>query len=88
MGYLNKLFAIGRVGKIYPSSTFQNGDKVVRFSLACSKVYKNANGETVEITKWWSIVAKNITKNGGKTTVSYQDDLDRFLPKSKVHLIA
>ena len=35
-----------------------------------------------------SIVAKNITKNGGKTTVSYQDDLDRFLPKSKVHLIA
>lgn len=59
MGYLNKLFAIGRVGKIYPSSTFQNGDKVVRFSLACSKVYKNANGETVEITKWWSIVAKN-----------------------------
>lgn len=35
-----------------------------------------------------SIVAKNITKNGGKTTVSYLDNLDRFLPKSKVHLIA
>lgn len=59
MAYLNKLFAIGRVGKIYPSNTFQNGDKVVRFSLACGKTYRNSNGDTVEQTKWWSLIAKN-----------------------------
>ncbi len=35
-----------------------------------------------------SIVAQNIRKNGGKTTISYMEELDRFLPRTKVHLIA
>ena len=34
------------------------------------------------------IVAQNIRKAGGKITVTYQDDVDRFLPATKVHLIA
>ena len=34
------------------------------------------------------IVAQNINKNGGKITVTYQEDVDRFLPATKVHLIA
>lgn len=34
-----------------------------------------------------SIVAGNIRKTGGKTTVSYNEDADRFLPPTKVHLI-
>lgn len=34
-----------------------------------------------------SIVAGNIRKNGGKTTVSYNEEVDRFLPTTKVHLI-
>ncbi len=34
------------------------------------------------------IVAQNIRKNGGKITVTYGDDVDRFLPNTKVHLIA
>ena len=35
-----------------------------------------------------SIVGKNIRKAGGKITVCYEEDLDRFLPKTKVRLIA
>jgi len=34
------------------------------------------------------IVAQNIRKAGGKITVTYSDDVDRFLPATKVHLIA
>ena len=34
------------------------------------------------------IVAQNIRKTGGKITVTYQEDIDRFLPTTKVHLIA
>ena len=34
------------------------------------------------------IVAQNIRKAGGKITVTYRDDVDRFLPATKVHLIA
>ena len=44
------------------------------------------NGNGVEITG--SIVAQNIRKSGGKTTISYEKDLDRFLPQSKVRLVA
>ena len=35
-----------------------------------------------------SIVAQNIRKAGGKTSVSYDETVDRFLPLTKVHLIA
>ena len=35
-----------------------------------------------------SIIAQNIRKTGGKTTVTYQAKTDRFLPATKVHLIA
>lgn len=34
------------------------------------------------------IVAQNIRKAGGKITVTYQNNVDRFLPTTKVHLIA
>lgn len=34
------------------------------------------------------IVAQNIRKTGGKITVTYREDVDRFLPTTKVHLIA
>ena len=34
------------------------------------------------------IVAQNIRKTGGKITVTYRENVDRFLPTTKVHLIA
>lgn len=44
------------------------------------------NGNDAEFVG--SIVAQNIRKAGGKITVSYNEDVDRFLPTTKVHLIA
>ena len=43
------------------------------------------NGNDAEFVG--SIIAQNILKNGGKITVRYMEDTDRFLPLSKVHLI-
>ena len=34
-----------------------------------------------------SIIAQNIRKNGGKTTINYTSNLDRYLPDTKVFLI-
>ncbi len=44
------------------------------------------NGNNANFTG--QIVAQNIRKSGGKITVAYQEDIDRFLPITKVHLIA
>lgn len=44
------------------------------------------NGNNAEFVG--SIVGQNIRKTGGKTTVRYYEDADRFLPTTKVHLIA
>lgn len=44
------------------------------------------NGNDAEFVG--SIVGQNIRKAGGKISVSYYEDADRFLPKTKVHLIA
>jgi len=35
-----------------------------------------------------SLIAQNITINGGSGKISYLDDLDRVLPSTKVHLVA
>jgi len=39
------------------SATFDNGKMKVRFSLATSENYRNANGERVQETQWHNIVA-------------------------------
>lgn len=44
------------------------------------------NGNDASFTG--QIVAQNIRKTGGKITITYQEDIDRFLPTTKVHLIA
>ena len=44
------------------------------------------NGNDAEFVG--QIIARNIRKSGGKITVTYQDNVDRFLPATKVHLIA
>ncbi len=45
----------------------------------------NLNGNDAEFVG--SIVAQNIRKTGGKITVSYYENADRYLPTTKVHLI-
>lgn len=57
MAFLNKVMLIGNIGKdpeIRMSPT--SGKKCVRFSLATSKRYRDANGEQKEQTEWHNIV--------------------------------
>ena len=57
MAYLNKVMLIGNIGKdpeirVNPTS----GKKVVKFSLATSKRYRDNNGEQKEQTEWHNVV--------------------------------
>lgn len=57
MPFLNKVMLIGNIGKdpeirVSPTS----GKKVVKFSLATSKRYRDNNGEQKELTEWHTIV--------------------------------
>lgn len=57
MAYLNKVMLIGNLGKdpeirVSPST----GSKVVNFSLATSRRYRDNNGEQKEDTQWHNIV--------------------------------
>jgi single-strand DNA-binding protein len=53
---MNTVILIGRAGKDAEAIHFDNGGKLVKFSLATSEHYKNAAGEKVEETTWHNIV--------------------------------
>ena len=44
----NKVQLIGHIGKAPEILTFENGNKMAKFSLATNENYKNAKGEKVE----------------------------------------
>ena len=57
MAFLNKVMLMGNIGKdpeirVNPTS----GRKVVKFSLATSKRYRDNNGEQKEQTEWHNVV--------------------------------
>lgn len=57
MPYLNKVQLIGNLGKDPEIRVSQaSGKKVVSFSLATSRRYRDANGEQKEDTQWHNIV--------------------------------
>lgn len=56
MAFLNKVMLIGNIGKDPDIKTLQSGKKVVSFSLATSKRYRDNNGEQKEETQWHNIV--------------------------------
>ena len=56
MAFLNKVMLIGNIGKDPDIKTLQSGRKVVSFSLATSKRYRDNNGEQKEETQWHNIV--------------------------------
>lgn len=53
----NKVQLIGRLGAKPEVRTTENGKKLVRFSLATSESYRNANGDKVTDTQWHQVVA-------------------------------
>lgn len=57
MAYLNKVMLIGNIGRDPEIRVAgQTGKKVVRFSLATTRRYRDNNGETKEQTDWHNIV--------------------------------
>ena len=57
MAYLNKCMLIGNIGKDPEIRVNQaSGKKVVSFSLATSRRYRDNNGEQKEDTQWHNIV--------------------------------
>lgn len=57
MAYLNKVMVIGNVGQEPKIFSFQNGKKKASFSVACSRHYRDTNGEQKEQTTWVNCAA-------------------------------
>lgn len=66
MASVNKVIIVGNIGKDPVVRSFNNGGKVVQFSVATSKKYRNANGEMKEETAWHNI------RIAGKSAESFE----------------
>ncbi|MFC2138681.1 single-stranded DNA-binding protein [Bacteroidota bacterium] len=53
----NRVQLIGNLGNDPEIKKFENNRTLVKFSLATSENYKNANGEKVQETQWHNIIA-------------------------------
>ena len=53
----NKVQLIGHVGNKPEIRKFDEGKKLVRFSVATNETYRNAKGEKVTETQWHNLVA-------------------------------
>ena len=51
----NKITLVGNVGQDPEVKTFDNGGRIVRFTLATSERWKNKEGEKQEKTEWHNI---------------------------------
>ena len=55
MAYLNKVFLLGNLGRDPEITVTQNEKKFARFTLATTKRFRAADGETKEDTQWHSV---------------------------------
>ena len=53
----NKAQLIGNLGNAPEIRNTESGKKLVRFSLATSEMYRNAQGDKVKETQWHNLVA-------------------------------
>ena len=59
-GSVNKVILVGNLGKDPESRSFQNGGKVVSFTMATSETWSDrASGERKEKTEWHNVVIRN-----------------------------
>ena len=54
---MNKAIIVGRIGKDPEIKYTPSGDAVCEFSMAVSENYKDKNGDKVQATEWFKIVA-------------------------------
>lgn len=86
MSGVQKIILIGNLGKDPETTKFDNGNKVVRFSLAVGESYKNKQGEKVENTEWFNIeifgklgdVAERYLTKGSKVYVEGKQRTSRW----------
>ena len=84
----NQVQLIGRLGMDPEIITFDNGNRLAKFSLATDDSYKDKQGEKVERTQWHNVIVqgglvqivenyvnkgKEIAVQGKITNRSYQD---------------
>jgi len=84
----NQVQLIGRLGQDPEIVTFDNGNKLAKFSLATDDSYKDKQGEKVERTQWHNVIVtgglvqvvesyiakgKEIAVQGKLTNRSYED---------------
>ncbi|MEM9716233.1 MAG: single-stranded DNA-binding protein [Pseudomonadota bacterium] len=91
-GSLNKVMLIGNLGRDPEVRTFQNGGKVVNFSIATSERWRDkASGEQRERTQWHNIavfneplgrIAEQYLKKGSKVFVEGQLETRKWQDQS------
>jgi len=54
----NKVQLIGRLGQDPEITTFSDGNKMAKFSLATDDSYKDKNGQKIERTYWHNVIIK------------------------------
>lgn len=67
----NTVTLVGHLGRDPEMRTFDNGRKLVRFSLATNELWRNDKGETMKETQWHNIVG------WGKTAELMQERLTK-----------
>lgn len=60
----NKVQLIGRLGQKPEITTFSDGNKIAKFSMATDDSYKDKSGQKIERTYWHNIIVR-----GGLVTV-------------------
>lgn len=73
MSGVNRVILLGNLGGDPEMKTFEDGNKLARFSLATNETYKNKNGERVTNTEWHRVVVRR----GGLADV-----VEKYLKKS------
>ena len=91
-GSVNKVILVGNLGKDPESRSFQNGGKVVSFSVATSENWKDrATGERKEKTEWHNVsifseglarVAEQYLKKGSKVYLEGQLETRKWQDQS------
>ena len=91
-GSLNKVMLIGNLGRDPEVRTFQNGGKVVNFSIATSERWRDkASGEQRERTQWHNIavfnepvgrIAEQYLRKGSKVFVEGQLETRKWQDQS------
>ena len=90
-GSVNKVILVGNLGKDPESRSFQNGGKVVSFSVATSESWKDKNsGERKDRTEWHNVsifseglarVAEQYLKKGSKVYLEGQLETRKWQDK-------